>query len=56
LKGDPSPSFFKLVKKAFKVGKEGLLTATYASTADADAKDPEKLFYWTFNKKMKGGI
>lgn len=53
LKKSPSPSFFKLFKKAYDTKNKGLLDLAYSFVADADADNPEKLFYWRFNQLLK---
>jgi hypothetical protein len=53
IKGSPSPSWFKLFKKAFEIGKAGLLNATYAAVADANPIDPEKYFYKAFYQRCQ---
>jgi hypothetical protein len=52
--GNPSGSWFKLFKKAFISGKKALLDSAYSFTQDANARSPERLFYWKFNKLLKG--
>jgi len=52
LNGSPSSSWFKLFKKAYQANKGGVLDATFASVADAEADNPEKYFYKVFNVKL----
>lgn len=50
LKGSPTSGFFKLVKKAWNLNQRGILDAAASYVIDANARDPERLFYWRVNQ------
>jgi len=52
LKDSPSPSWFKLFKKAHQANQRGILLSAFGATADADVRDKEKYFYKVFANKL----
>jgi hypothetical protein len=50
----PSSGWFKLFKMAFINNKKLLLDLAYSFVQDANAQNPERLFYWKFNRLLKG--
>lgn len=52
----PNPQWFKFFKLAYAKGELGKLQKAYSFVSDANANNPEKLFYWWWYHNIDGRI